>query len=446
MIRKVGGVKLGIMGFTTNRGPQVVGPNVTQGVFFTGGQGGTLPDGTVIPPEVPALIDELRNVQKVDLVIMMSELGAAYNLQLAEKYPGIDVIFSSDMHEKTTVPIVASGTGTLILEEGEDGAQVSELTVEIEDGRIEEWEHVAHRIDETVKEDQRIARAVEDAQKPFHSGPDFVPGRFVNPFNGAKLMEPLDTVVGYTDVVLSRNNFSHEAMPAVIEGSGHDFLTDAFRVMTGAQVGAIRGFRYTNSIPPGPITLDDLYHYMPIGAQIARVNVKGQQLNNQVENSAHGSLNPNPSSWTGGWVFNFSGMTFDLNPNKGLALTPISAGRVSNIKVGGVPLLDTDGGKVFTYASYWYATNPGSVNQLPGLDASSIRVLTRDGMVTTAEVNADNVMDAVDVVVEYLKTLPGRTVTAANLPLNRINLVRPLPSPLFGFPEMQPLRGVPTTE
>lgn len=445
VVKKIGGIKVGFMGFTTNRGPQVVGSKVTQGVVFSAGEGITLPNGTVIPPEVPELISTLRNVEGVDLVVMLSELGLAGNLRLAEKYPGIDIVFSSDMHEETNVAVVAS-TGTILVEEGEDGAQVGELEIEFKDGRISEWKWTAHDIDERIREDKRIARKIEEVEHPFHAGPDFVPGRFVNPFNGTKLMQPLDTVVGYTTIPLSRNNFSHEDMPAVIEGSGHDFLTDAFRAMTGAQIGAIRGFRYNNSIAPGPITLDDLYHWMPIGPQIAIANIKAQQLNNQIENSADGSLNADVSKWTGGWLFNFSNVTMDINPNKGKALTPISAGRASNIKVGGVPVLDSAPGKLFSYASYWYANDPNLVNVVPIPDPSTIRVLTRDGLVPPAAVTADNAMDATEVVAGYLASLPNMTVTADNLVTHRMNLVRPLPAPLFGFPEIQPLKGVPVTE
>lgn len=106
----------------------------------------------------------------------------------------------------------------------------------------------------------------------FVAGPYFT--QHVSPFNGSKLKRPIDSVVGYTAVPLHRSNFAHETMPGVIEGSSHDFLTDAFKAMTGAQIGAIRGFRYGTHVPTGPIKMEDLFHFIPIGPQIAMGTIK----------------------------------------------------------------------------------------------------------------------------------------------------------------------------
>src|SRR5258708_35623028 len=80
--------------------------------------------------------------------------------------------------------------------------------------------------------------------------------------------------------------------PAVVEGSSHILLADAFRHATDADVAAIRGFRYGTVVPPGPIKLEDLYHFIPIGPLIAKGTIKGPQLRNQIENSIDGPLNP----------------------------------------------------------------------------------------------------------------------------------------------------------
>src|SRR6266581_4301451 len=107
LIREVDGVKIGIIGFTTDRGPQVVGRAVTKGVRFTKGDA-----------ELKELVPLLREREQVALVVMISELGLSNNIRLAEQTPGIDVILSSDMHEITTKPVVTS-TNTLITEVGQ---------------------------------------------------------------------------------------------------------------------------------------------------------------------------------------------------------------------------------------------------------------------------------------------------------------------------------------
>ena len=205
LIRVVDGVRVGIMGFTTDRGPQVVGTGVTKGVRFTKGDA-----------EVAALVRTLREQERVDLVVMISELGLANNLRLAEQTPGIDVILSSDMHEITREP-VRTATGTLVVEAGMDGQVLGEFNLKVENGRLVSWHWTLHRIDERTPEDLEIASAIDAIRAPFVSGRTF--REQVNPFNGARLTRPIDTVVGQTSVALHRTNFSSQPFAAVIEGT-----------------------------------------------------------------------------------------------------------------------------------------------------------------------------------------------------------------------------------
>lgn len=414
LIRSVGGVKIGIIGLTTDRGPQVVGRAVTKGFRL-------LKNGTEVDAEVTALVAELRGKQAVDLVVMASEMGMANNIRLAEAIPGIDVVLSSDMHEITTQPYVTKG-GTLVVEEGQDGTVVGEITLTFEGGKLKNWRHKMHVIDSRIAEDPTIAAAVREARKTFVAGPAFT--RHTNPFNGTRLSRPIDTVVGQTAIPLHRSNFSHEAMPAVIEGSSHDFLADAFRAQTGADIGAIRGFRYGTHVAPGPIRMEDLYHFIPIGPMIAKGEIAGKQLKGQIENAADGSLNPQVQNWTGGWLFNFSGVTMQLDPFEG------NGKRAANIKVfnraaNTWEALNPE--RTYTYASYHYANDPDLINVVP---VKNVQVLKDE---------QGQVLDGVEVVVRYLDSLPNKT---ANPELNRIKLKQPLPKAISGSPEVQPWRGV----
>ena len=412
-IKQVGNIKIGVLGFTTDRGPQVVGSAVTKGFRFTKGDA-----------EVAQLVPFLRNVENVDLVVMLSELGLANNIRLSEANPGIDVILSSDMHEETKEAIVTS-TGTIIVEEGQDGTMMGKLKLKVKNSKVVNWHWKAYHVTDDIAPDAAVAAHIADVRKSFVSGPDFV--QYANPFNGSLLKRPIDSVVGYTTKALHRSNFSHEDMPAVIEGSSHDFLTDAFRAVAGTQIGAIRGFRYGTHVAPGAIKMEDLYHYIPIGPQIAKGTIRGQALKNQIENAADGSLNPNVAAWTGGWLFNFSGVSMDVDVYKP------NGQRASNILVNGVPVVLTGN---YTYASYWYAGDPCLINvvPVPGCVAtagvpSNITILRDDD---------GSPMDATEVVVKYLQMLPNQT---ADTQLNRIRVIAPLPAAKFGNPEMQPLRG-----
>ena len=438
VVKNIAGVKVGILGFTTDRGPQVVGSAVTEGLCFllSRPDSSPMPDVSEVEAELRAQLEKLRNIEDVDVIVMLSELGLANNSLLAQRNDGIDVILSSDMHEETPDAVVVttpSGGQTIVVEEGQDGTNLGELRLTFKRGQLKDWKWKSHVIDSTIKEDPVIAAKVAEIRAPFVSGPDFVPHD--NPFHGGTLATPIDTVVGYTRVGLHRSNFSDEDLPGVIEGTSHDFLTDAFRAVAGTQIGAIRGFRYGTHVAPGPVKLEDLYHYMPIGPRIARGTIAGQAVKNQIENPANGSLNPDPRNWTGGWLFGFSGVTFDFDPYQ-------SAGnRASNILVGGEPLVTTPG-TTYSYASYWYATDPTLINRV---SATNIEVAVRNPVdqkalfVPVADLGGYEQMDGTEVVAEYLQDDLGGGLDA--LTTNRVNLLMPLPEPVFNNPEVQPLRG-----
>ena len=413
MIKQVGNLKVGLLGLTTDRGPQVVGKAVTKGFRF-------LKNGDELDAEVTGLVKQLRDSEKVDLLVVLSEMGLANNMRIADKIPGIDAILSSDMHEITRQPVV-SKTGTVIVEEGQDGTVMGQLALTVKDGKMEKWDWTLHRMDKRIKENKEIAALVKEARKTFVTGPDFK--QHVNPFNGTLLQRPIDTVVGYTKIPLHRSNFSNENMPAVIEGSSHDFLADAFRAQANADIGAIRGFRYGTHVLPGPIKMEDLYHFIPVGPMIARGTIKGKDLKAQIEGAADGSLNPNVSAWTGGWLFNFSGVTMNLHPfaEKGARASSVM---IFNKKKNVWEALDPNAD--YTYASYHYTRDPNLINVLP---ATNIEVVKDE---------KGNPLDGVEVVVRYLQSLPGKT---ANPELNRIKLLVPLPPARNGSPEIQPWRG-----
>lgn len=451
------GIKVGVLGFTTDRGPQVVGSAVTKGFRFLNSAPGTAgiagSDVSEVEAELQARIAELR--PQVDLLVVASELGLANNIILAERNPGIDVVLSSDMHEETRQPVVTS-TGTVVVEEGQDGTMIGALDFEFKkdsSGKLtlKDWEWHAYTIDDSISENSTIKSKVNSVRAPFVNST--TAKTYVNPFNGSTLAGRIDEVVGYTAVDLHRSNFSDESMPAVVEGSGHDFLTDAFRAVGisrfGAEmdagtrpadvIGAIRGFRYGTHIKTGPIKREDIYHFVAIGPKIACGTIAGGAVKNQMENAADGSLNPDPRRWTGGWLFNFSGLTSELYPVTGAVYDPVTGATVGSLnRVRNIQIQNKNGAysawssaKNYTYCSYFYDSDPTLINrvQISTANVPSIQVIK--------DANG-NAMDGVEVVVEYLKSQPNLT---ANPVLNRTTIMEAMPAATTGNKEVQPWSG-----
>ncbi len=85
--------------------------------------------------------------------------------------------------------------------------------------------------------------------------------------------------------------------------------------------------------------------------------------------------------------------------------------------------------KQASVAGYWYADDPGTINNCGACTA---------GVITPLVDSSGNAIDTTEIVVNYLATLPNNY---ANPSLHRITILKPLPSPLYGFNVIQPLQG-----
>ena len=496
-IIKKDGVKIGFIGCTTNRGPQVVSSTITTGVTFSSckgdikfpqnrpidwddasySHGGTKasPGGQVkgnpasagtqaglrnaaaeaaddaaakpfeptgwdnmphwggiygykVTNEIVKWTNHLREVEGVDLVAVMSEAGIAENIFAAENLTdmdnGPDIYFSSDMHEETNFPVVVTdprGKKVIIIENPEDIAQIGKLEIEVKNGRITEWEYEGIDIDESIAEDADMADLADQIDQEIAD--KIAAGDASNPYNNNVITNQLDEVVGQTsNIVLERNRFTTEhdpankIMPGVIEGTGHALVTDMFRKLTGADVGGLRGFRYTNSVLDGDdITYASMYHMFPIGAQVAVAaipttpasekalptvqyydvsagcqtaidsNCNGVVLFDQADNKRHfvgfprslqqemelgmnSSHNPNVPAWGGGWSWQYSGITWGSQPagQQFARFGQKESARISNIELydgaNNGPIDQSAGAKV-KYASYYYHPDSNRINR-----------------------------------------------------------------------------------
>lgn len=411
-VSEINNVRVGVIGFTTDRGPSAGDGKATEGFRFT--------DGSA---ELPVLVDQLRNTENVDVVVVLSEFGLAKNTQLAEETPGVDVLLSSDMHEETP-GIIRTSTGTLISEVGQDGTRLGQLDLQVGGGKVTGSRYSFHYIDATVAPDPQTQAKVDRVRSSFVTGRAFEP--HTNPINGTTLDTPIDTVVGSTVAPLYRGNFSDHAVPGVIEGTSHNMIADAFREQTGADIGIIHGFRYGTHVAPGDVKLEDLYHFLPISPNIATATVTGKQIKDYLENATNGVLSPNLSEWSAGWGPAVSGVRYELDAYSA------RGNRVQNAEVydrrsGQWQPLDLE--RKYSLGGLYYP-------QQPTVIAGSIRIPEGSAEVVTSDTGEG--LDATDVVSAYLTDNPVNPSTG------RVRLREPLPAPVYGNKEIQPLRGVPT--
>lgn len=404
----VEGQRIAVLGLSSERAINALGPWVTEGIRFTA-------DAAEIGP----LLEAVRAQEAPDLIVLLSEFGLAKNVLIAERHPELALVLSSDMHEETREPVVTR-EGVLVSEVGQDGTRLGRFDLVVEKGRVRDWRYRLHVIDDTLAEDADIAARVESVRRPFVSGPGFRP--HVDPISGATLDTPIDTIVGQTCVGLHRSGFAHDEVPAALQGTSSQYLAEAFRRQGRADIGHMRGFRYGTHVAPGAIRLEDLYHYMPVGPQIATGTTTGKAVLEGLERSADGVFNPDPFAWTGGWLDAYAGLRFDIDP-AGEQNARIANVRVQRFDQPEWETLEPDGR--YRVAGYWYARRPEKIG---GLDLGAPEILRGP---------AGAVRDACAVVIDDLLEAPARP------DMSGVRAQTPLPASQYGNPEIQPLRGVP---
>ncbi len=293
LVKEVGGVRIGVIGFTDPDVPTRQPPSYSRGLTFEG--------EAVIPP----LVEKLRSQENVDVIVLMTHIGLPKSIRLAEKLRGVDFVFSGDTHERTYEPIVRGDTW--VVEPGSFGSFLGRMDVTVRDGAIVDrhWELIELRA-ERFDEDEKVAEVVST--------------------NLAPMRAKLDQVIGRTEVPLLRYN--------VVETNLDEILSDALREAAGTEIGLSNGFRFAPPTPAGPIREADLWNWYPITTRLKVGQVTGKQLREFWEREAEHVFSNDPEKLFGGWLPRPSGMTVRL-----VAHAPMGQ-RVREIRVGGEPLED----------------------------------------------------------------------------------------------------------
>jgi len=145
----------------------------------------------------------------------------------------------------------------------------------------------------------------------------------------AGLLAELAKPVGRTSVALDARSLENRTR----ETNVGNFVTDAFRKSTAADVGLMNGgsVRADNVLGPGKLTMRDLLSILPFKNKLVKIEVTGATLRAALE---HGVSRSAEDSQPGGFP-QVSGIQFSFDASR-----PAGA-RLVDVKVNGLPLNDT---------------------------------------------------------------------------------------------------------
>lgn len=326
-----GGVRVGMIGISSDIVPLMF-EGLAAGLSFLSGE-------TAYRDLINQQAAALR-AQGAEIVVVMSELGLQKDFRLAGLIdPGsVDVIFSAHTHEVTKEPL-NSASGALVVEAGNDG-YLGRMDITVAGGKVtaRNWQLLS--VDASIAEDPAMKALVDTARAPFLvSDPAMtIPLNF----SVQELHQPIDTVVGHTDIALDRRN--------ALESTFNDAYTDELRGVLGTAVAITPGFRFDsvmpaagtlledNTVTNGEITLEDVYRFFPVEFQVATAETTGANLKSILEGTLTSVFSTDVFRQAGGWMPGFSGL------DVGIDLTAADGARVSSLvrTDTGMPVADSD--------------------------------------------------------------------------------------------------------
>ena len=267
-IKEVGGIRIGLLGITSNIIDKTMPTSFSEGMEFTLGR-----------EELPPMIDVLRTKEKVDLIVLVSHLGFPQDMKLVSEVPGIDICLSGHTHNRLYQPVVQNKT--LVLQSGCHGSFLGRLDLEMEGPRIVDYRHRLIEVEATIDPDPQMDKIIRRTLAPYQ--------------------EEMSLVVGKTATALHRGT--------TLETTMDNFLLQVLLENTGAQLAFSNGWRFGAPIIPGDITMNDLYNIIPMNPPISTVEISGQELLAMLEENLERTFSCDPYVQMGGYVKRCLGLT-----------------------------------------------------------------------------------------------------------------------------------------
>lgn len=293
-------------------------------------------DGSKLAETVQEYVDSARE-EGADYVILLAHLGIGEesiphrSSDIIPMLSGVDAVVDGHSHSVVEMekPKDKDGKGVLLTQTGTKLKAIGRLTIS------ESGEMKSELIEEYEKKDPDIEKAIADekaqfeelvARKAGHSEYGF----FITDEDGNRIVRNGETNLG-------------------------DFVADAFKYVTGAEIALVNGGGVRDEIPAGDVTVGQILSVCPFSNDLKCIKATGREIADALEYGA--SFEP---AEFGGFL-QVSGITYTINMEKKADITVDGDGvfvsvngderRVENIMVNGEPI---DYERVYTVGGTGY--------------------------------------------------------------------------------------------
>ena len=310
--------------------------------------------------EMQKVVDEARG-KGAQLVVLLSHNGMDVDLKMASRVRGIDAIFGGHTHDgvPVAVPVRNAGGTTLVTNAGSNGKFLGVMDFEVKGGRVANFRYRLLPVFANVlKADPEMQALIGKIRAPYE----------------ARLGETLAVTDG---LLFRRGNFN---------GSWDQLVCDALTDVQDAQIAFSPGFRWGTTLLPGQaITRELMMDQLAITYPYATVTpMTGETIKTVLEDVADNLFNPDPYYQQGGDMVRVGGLQYTITPGARMG------SRISDMRLSGQLL---EAGKTYKVAGW---------------------------APVAEEASKAGLKPVWDVVETWLKSRPGRRVTARTLNTPRI--------------------------
>lgn len=315
IVKKIGKAKIGIIGLTT---PELFKLSLRE----------NLKDLELLNIEkvLRQYIYELKNKEKVDLIVALTHIGVEGDSVLATKFPEIDVIIGGHSHTALAKPKLVNRV--IICQAGSRGEYLGKLELEVElDGdSVYSYKGGLIRVlDGIVEPDKNALRKVEELEK--------------------LVDEEFGQTIGWLETDWKRNFYG--------ESNLGNWEADMMREFAGTDIAFQNSGGLRKDLPKGEIKVRDIWEINPFGNTFVVFEVNGKMLREMMEWQASGKAE----------LMQISGMKIVVDSRKNVGE------RVISIEVGGKPL---DEDKIYSIVTNnWVADH---LYDLFGIPQNSVKV------------------------------------------------------------------------
>jgi sulfur-oxidizing protein SoxB len=285
--------------------------------------------------DLQKLVDDLRNAQHADVVVLLSHNGMDVDLKLAGRCTGIDIILGGHSHDAVPQPVVVANPcgKTLVTNAGSNGKFLGVLDIDVGKGALKNVRYTLLPLfANLIKPDDAMLALIERFRAPY----------------AAQFSEKLASC---DQLLYRRGNFI---------GPMDQVICDALRQALGVQIALSPGFRWGATLLANQsITREDVLAETAISYPETYVqDITGSALKAVMEDVADNLFNPDPYLRQGGDMVRVGGMDYACAPNE-------SAGkRISDMMLDdGTPV---EAGKTYRVAG-WASVNPQQGDPVPGV-------------------------------------------------------------------------------